>query len=239
MNPRRIYLASSWRNEHQPRVVRALRDAGHDVYDFRNPRPGDNGFAWSEIDPGWQAWGPVRFREALKHPIAEAGFDSDWSAMQWAHTGVLLLPCGRSAHLEAGYFVGARKPLHILILGLPEPELMYAMADGIHAEIDDLIAALEQPEAGKPDPVYKAASDWWYEQCRAKQATGELPPGAIRPPDRRDHLHIRRLYYRHLADSEPSHPYLKIASRRGEWVEVAQGVAAPPPDAQPQPQGGE
>ena len=32
---RKIYLASSWRNERQPELVRTLRQAGHEVYDFR------------------------------------------------------------------------------------------------------------------------------------------------------------------------------------------------------------
>ena len=36
-----IYVASSWRNTYYPEVVQALRDAGHEVYDFRNP-PTDN-----------------------------------------------------------------------------------------------------------------------------------------------------------------------------------------------------
>lgn len=27
----RIYVASSWRNEHQPAVVKALREEGHEV----------------------------------------------------------------------------------------------------------------------------------------------------------------------------------------------------------------
>ena len=46
----RIYVASSWRNTHQQAIVAALREAGHDVYDFRNPRPGDKGFAWSRSE---------------------------------------------------------------------------------------------------------------------------------------------------------------------------------------------
>ena len=29
-----IYVASSWRNTYYPEVVQALRDAGHEVYDF-------------------------------------------------------------------------------------------------------------------------------------------------------------------------------------------------------------
>lgn len=33
----RIYVASSWRNTHQPEVVAKLRELGHEVYDFREP----------------------------------------------------------------------------------------------------------------------------------------------------------------------------------------------------------
>lgn len=50
----KIYVASSWRNEFQWQVVHELRRVGHEVYDFRNPKPGDDGFHWSEIDPDWE-----------------------------------------------------------------------------------------------------------------------------------------------------------------------------------------
>lgn len=75
----RIYVASSWRNAHQPAVVEALRSAGHEVYDFRRPATGgptttaglDYGFAWSEIDPEWQGWDSADFRQkVLNHPKA-------------------------------------------------------------------------------------------------------------------------------------------------------------------------
>ena len=50
----KLYVASSWRNLNQPTVVELLRKCGHEVYDFRNPAPGDNGFHWEEIDPDWE-----------------------------------------------------------------------------------------------------------------------------------------------------------------------------------------
>ena len=46
----RIYVASSWRNQYYPEVVEALRAAGHEVYDFRNPPHGGAGFHWTDID---------------------------------------------------------------------------------------------------------------------------------------------------------------------------------------------
>lgn len=138
----KIYLASSWRNESQPETLRLLRSAGHDVYDFRNPKSGDKGFAWSDIEPGWQKWNAGLFREALLHPIAERGFANDWNAMLWADTCVLLMPCGRSAHLEAGYFVGAGKRLLILLSREGEPELMYKMEERICLSIDEVLRTL-------------------------------------------------------------------------------------------------
>ncbi len=61
--------------------------------------------------------------------------------MVWADACVLVLPCGRSAHLEAGYFAGAGKPL-LILLADGEPELMYKMASEIYTELGELIADL-------------------------------------------------------------------------------------------------
>lgn len=140
----RIYVASSWRNLYQQAVVAALRARGHEVYDFRHPVEGNEGFHWSEIDPNWQQWTEEEFVAALKHPIAEHGFGFDWRAMQLAHACVLVLPCGRSAHLEAGWFVGADRPLHILTNDSSEPELMYKMATGVHTSFTELAEAIEK-----------------------------------------------------------------------------------------------
>ena len=51
---RKIYVASSWRNIFQPSIVLCLKKMGHEVYDFRNPKDGDKGFHWSEIDSDWE-----------------------------------------------------------------------------------------------------------------------------------------------------------------------------------------
>ena len=137
----KLYVASSWRNAEQPSVVIALRNAGHEVYDFRNPSPGNKGFAWSDCDPEWKAHTPAQFRAMLEHPVAVAGFASDWNAMVWAEACVLVMPCGRSAHIEAGYFVGAKKPL-LILLSQGEPELMYKMATKLCLTTDEVLSTL-------------------------------------------------------------------------------------------------
>lgn len=127
----KIYVASSWRNPHQPRVVELLRELGHEVYDFRNPAPGNKGFAWSEIDEDWEQWTTEEYVEALKHPIAERGFNSDFDGMKWADTCVMVLPCGRSANTEAGWMKGAGKKVFVYSPVKQEPELMYKIYDDI------------------------------------------------------------------------------------------------------------
>ncbi len=135
---RKIYVASSWRNEFQPAVVTDLKLAGHAVYDFRNPGPGKKGFAWSEIDPTWEHWATSDYISALSDPIAEAGFASDFDNMKWADTCVLVLPCGRSANAEAGWMKGAGKRVFVYSPTKQEPELMYKMFDGIFWDLRDL-----------------------------------------------------------------------------------------------------
>lgn len=95
-----IYVESSWRNQYQQEVVNTLRSLGHEVYDFKNP-PGRTGFQWSEVDPNWQSWTIEQYRDSLNHPVAIAGFGSDFNAMQWADTCVMLMLFGRSANTEA------------------------------------------------------------------------------------------------------------------------------------------
>jgi hypothetical protein len=133
----KIYVASSWRNTIQPHVVHALRNFGHEVYDFKNPTeclPAknavsgpewkreilDQGFHWSELLP--EGWKPDQFRSALDFPTAKRGFEQDMDALETCDACVLVLPCGKSAHLELGYLVGKGK---LTIIYFPEDESTY------------------------------------------------------------------------------------------------------------------
>ncbi len=138
-----VYVATSWRNERQPEIVKALREEGHTVYDFRAPVPGDNGFHWSEIDPEWKKWTPAEYRLQLDHPTAHRGFSHDMRALDTADAVVLVMPCGRSAHLELGYAAGQGKHT-VILLSEGEPELMYKMVDCIAVDMGEVTDSLEQ-----------------------------------------------------------------------------------------------
>ena len=139
----KIYVASSWKNPYFVEVVARLRAEGHEVYDFRNPPHGGHGFKWTEIDPDAHSWSFAQYREGLKHPKAERQFAADLEAMHWADTCVLVLPCGRSAHTEAGWFSGRGLKTIAYIPQFDEPELMYKLFDSVVGTLDDLIAALK------------------------------------------------------------------------------------------------
>lgn len=140
----KIYIASSWRNTIQPSIVKELRNIGHEIYDFRHPTERNDGFSWSEIDPNWENWTPEVFRVALKTAPAEEGFALDFAAMQWADACVMVQPCGRSAAVELGWFVGAGKPAIVLLAPGQEPELMLKMASALCVNMDEVKTALKE-----------------------------------------------------------------------------------------------
>ncbi len=139
----RVYLASSWRNKYQQTVLHRIRyQWGHKVYDFRNP-PHSQGFAWGEIAEDWESWSLEEARHhLLTNPIASHGFTSDIRGMRWADTCVLLNPCGKSAHSEAGVMKGEGKRVIVYNPEPIEPELMYLLYDDIVINVDELRDAL-------------------------------------------------------------------------------------------------
>lgn len=153
-----IYVASSWRNSLQPHVVEFLADRGYQVYDFRHPSPGNDGFSWADIDPEWQRWTVEEYRAALGHELAQRGFRADFEAMKAADACVLVLPGGVSSHLEAGWFMGRNVPVVTLLAG-GEPELMRLLggAENLCGSMEELIAVMSRLRC-EHESAYEAAA---------------------------------------------------------------------------------
>lgn len=134
----RIYLAASWRNPYHSDVLRMLRADGHEVYDFKNP-PHSTGFKWSDIGLELPCTAEVYRTTLHSHPRAAQGFNADFAAMRWADTCVMLLPSGRSAHLEIGWMAGAGKRTIILTRDNEEPELMALLCDHICINVAEVL----------------------------------------------------------------------------------------------------
>lgn len=133
----KIYIATSWKNEHATAVIKRLRDDGHKVYDFR-----EEAFSWKSVGVPDQVT-TEELRQALSEEAAIKGFKRDMTALVQCDICVLVLPSGKSAHLEAGYASGMDK---FLVLYAPEsttqPELMYRMADVVTKNLTELTIAV-------------------------------------------------------------------------------------------------
>lgn len=143
----RIYVASSWRNEYYVSLICDLIGEGHEIWNWRKPPTGGAGFGWQQVGlPDYQHGDKVSnhdWRALLRHPVAQSGFASDLAGMNWCDVGVLLHPCGRSAHLEAGWLAGRGKKVHVLALEPVEPDLMVLALNGaICGSVLDLIKAV-------------------------------------------------------------------------------------------------
>ena len=139
----KIYVASSWRNERQPEIIKTLKQSGYNVYDFRNPTDENHGFHWSEIDLDWQNWTPAEYIKCLAHPLAERGYSFDTTAMNECDIFLGVMPFGRSASMEMGWAVGEGKTT-ILLLSDAEPELMVKMFDYICISMDEVVKILKR-----------------------------------------------------------------------------------------------
>ena len=64
------------------------------------------------------------------------------SAIERADVCVLVLPCGRSAHAEAGWMKGKGKKTIVYMPEKQEAELMYRLFDGVVDSMEDLLGAI-------------------------------------------------------------------------------------------------
>lgn len=108
-----------------------------------NPPSGDPGFKWSSVSEDFMEWSPQEYREQLGHPKAVRQFANDIEAMETCDACVLVLPCGRSAHTEAGWFAGKGRTVIAYIPVRQEPELMYKLFSGVCCSMEELIGTLE------------------------------------------------------------------------------------------------
>lgn len=137
----RLYLIGSLRNPEVPLLAERLRGSGHEVFD-------DWFAAGPEADDMWQRYEQARGRsysQALAGYAAGHVFEFDKHHLDLADGGILLLPAGKSGHLELGYMIGQGKPCFILCPVEPERfDVMYKFATGVFSDEKNLMEALDE-----------------------------------------------------------------------------------------------
>ena len=136
-----IYVVGSLRNPLVPQVAKALRAAGYDVFD-------DWYAAGERADDSWQAYEEARgrsFREALRGEAARHTFNFDLRHLQMAELGVLVMPAGKSSHMEFGWLLGRGRPSYVLLTKSPDRwDVMYQLAWGVCSTVEELCGLLEK-----------------------------------------------------------------------------------------------
>lgn len=108
-----IYLIGSLRNANVPKTAEQIRKLGFRVF--------DDWFAAGEhADDAWRDYEQAKgnsFAQALEGPAANNVFEFDYRNIDASNAVMLVLPAGKSGHLEFGYCVRANKPAVILLEG--------------------------------------------------------------------------------------------------------------------------
>jgi hypothetical protein len=134
-----IYLIGALKNLEIPKVGKALRDLGFDVFDEW----------WSaspDADEWWQEHERFKgktYKEAINGYHANCVFNFDKQHLDRSDIGVLVMPAGRSGHIELGYLVGKGKAGYILFDGEPERfDVMYRFANDVCFSLEELKSVL-------------------------------------------------------------------------------------------------
>lgn len=136
-----IYLIGSLRNPKVPEVAAKLRAAGHDVFD-------DWFAAGPEADDYWKKYEQERghnYKQALAGYAANHVYNFDKHHIDRCDIAVLMLPAGKSGHLELGYAVGSGKKGFILFdeeMPADRWDVMYLFATGVFFDAESLIKEL-------------------------------------------------------------------------------------------------
>lgn len=134
-----VYLIGSLRNPELPRLANRLRAKGFDVFD-------DWVAAGPEADEKWREYEIAKghsYGEALKGYAANHVCDYDRSHLDRCDAAVLVLPAGKSGHLELGYFLGKGKPGFILLdADYDRWDTMYLLSTDVINNEADLVKAL-------------------------------------------------------------------------------------------------
>lgn len=137
----KLYIIGSLRNAAVTETSAKLRALGYEVFD-------DWHAAGPNCDDEWQRYEKERgrsYKEGLDGAFANNGFNFDKKHLDECDAAVLVMPGGKSAHLELGYITGKGKPGFILFDAEPERwDLMYKFATGIAFGFDELECMLER-----------------------------------------------------------------------------------------------
>lgn len=139
---KQLYIIGSLRNPQIPEIANTIRGCCMNVTVF------DDWYAAGpEADDYWQKYEQGRgnsFGHALVSPAAQNVFQFDKRHLDNSDGALLVMPAGKSGHLELGYMAGKGKWTGVLFPdGEPERwDVMYQFADQVFFDVKDVVREL-------------------------------------------------------------------------------------------------
>lgn len=130
-----IYVIGSLRNKEIPEIGNTLRSTGLEVFD-------DWYAAGPEADDYWREYEIQKgnsYKEALRGYAARNVFAFDKSNLDRTDGAILVLPAGKSGHLELGYVSGTGKPTYILLDSPDRWDVMYQFATEVFMNKEEML----------------------------------------------------------------------------------------------------
>lgn len=135
-----VYLIGSLRNPAVPAVAEMLRSHDIDVFD-------DWFAAGPHADDCWRDYEMQRgrtYEQALEGYAAKHVFDFDRRHLERCDGAVLMLPAGKSGHLELGFMAGRGKPTFVLLDNPERWDVMYQFATGVFSDLEALVDGIRR-----------------------------------------------------------------------------------------------
>jgi len=135
-----VYLVSSLKNKQVVEVANALEANGITPFtDWQCPGPDADDF----LRDHYAARGKT-FQDAMASAAVECIWQFDKMWLDRSDVCVMVMPCGKSGHLELGYAIGRGKPSYILYDSVPERiDVMHRYAHGLFFSVEELIKELK------------------------------------------------------------------------------------------------
>lgn len=135
----KVYLIGALKNRSIIPLANQIRKLGYNVFDdWLSPG--------AEADEQWQEYERLRgrtYKQAINGHHAETVFNYDFKHLDEADIVVMVLPCGKSGHLEFGWSIGQGKTGYILFDDEPDRyDIMYRFATDIYFNEEDLLERL-------------------------------------------------------------------------------------------------
>lgn len=132
------FVASRWRNRDEVfALVNTIRAKGKSVYNFMENDP----YHSSDEDPEEVMKGFEATEDWKNTPMMKDIFFKDMEALKASDAVILLLPAGKSAHIEIGAAYGMKKRT-ILVGEQKEAESLYLIFDEDYPTIEAFIQSI-------------------------------------------------------------------------------------------------